>query len=214
MSQIALIDYGSGNVRSVSRALAAAADSLGGTTLITLTDDPDVIRKADRVVLPGVGHFADCASGLRGRAGVVEAMTDAVRKRGAPFLGVCVGMQLLADVGREDGDTEGLAWVPGSVEPLAPDDPQLPIPHMGWNELSIDHEHAVFSGLGASPHVYFTHSYVFSTESAADVAASFSYGGTFAAAVAKDNVVGTQFHPEKSQAVGIRLLANFLSWSP
>lgn len=214
MSHIALIDYGSGNVRSVRRALEAAASGLGRAREIALTDDPDLIRRADRIVLPGVGHFADCAEGLRARTGVVEAMSETVMERGAPFLGVCVGMQLLADVGREDGETEGLGWIAGAVEKLSPGDPTLPIPHMGWNALDVTRDHDVLRDLGDDPHVYFTHSYVFSATDQADVAAAFSYGGSFVAAVARDNIFGTQFHPEKSQQVGIRLLANFLTWSP
>ncbi len=214
MSRIALIDYGSGNVRSVRRALEAAADQADIDTSICLTSDPELIRSADRIVLPGVGHFADCAAELRARTGVVDAMVEGVRKRGAPFMGVCVGMQLMADIGREDLDTDGLGWIRGAVERIAPEDRSLPIPHMGWNELAIARDHPVLDGLGDAPHVYFTHSYVFNTEDPTDVAAEFSYGGSFTAAVGRDNLFGTQFHPEKSQRVGLRLLANFLTWKP
>ena len=214
MSHIALIDYGSGNVRSVRRALVAAASEAAFNSHIELTSDPERIRRADRVVLPGVGHFADCAEGLRSRPGVVEAMVEAVRANGAPFLGVCVGMQLLADVGREDGETEGLGWIAGAVERISPDDDALPVPHMGWNALEVANTHPVLEGLGEDPHVYFTHSYVFNAVDEADVAARFTYGGAHTAAVARDNLFGTQFHPEKSQRVGLRLLANFLTWTP
>lgn len=214
MSRIALIDYGSGNVRSVRRALEAAADLAGVSATIDLTSNPDAIVHADRIVLPGVGHFADCAAGLRARTGVVEAMTERVRKTAAPFLGVCVGMQLLANVGREDADTEGLGWIGGAVERIAPADDALPVPHMGWNALEFDAGHPVLAGLGDEPHAYFTHSYVFNATNPADVAARFDYGGAFTAAVARDNLFGTQFHPEKSQRVGLQLLANFLTWTP
>lgn len=214
MSRIALIDYGSGNVRSVRRALEAAASDTSAPADIELTSDPEAIRRADRVVLPGVGHFADCAEGLRARRGVVEAMVEVVRGKGVPFLGVCVGMQLMADVGREDAETEGLGWIAGAVERIAPSDSALPVPHMGWNALEIANAHPVLAGLGDDPHVYFTHSYVFNTVDPADVAARFSYGGAHTAAVARDNLFGTQFHPEKSQRVGLRLLANFLTWTP
>ena len=214
MSRIALIDYGSGNVRSVRRALEAAANQAGVAAIIDLTADPELILRADRIVLPGVGHFADCAAGLHARTGVVEAMVERVRKNAAPFLGVCVGMQLLANVGREDGETKGLCWIDGAVERITPGDDALPVPHMGWNALEIDTGHPVLVDLGDEPHAYFTHSYVFNAASSADVAARFAYGGAFTAAVACDNLFGTQFHPEKSQRVGLQLLANFLTWAP
>lgn len=214
MSQIALIDYGSGNVRSVRRALEAAAQAAELEISVELTDDPDRIANASRIVLPGVGHFADCADGLRARDGVVEAMSEAALARGAPFLGVCVGMQLLADVGREDVDSEGLGWISGEVVRIEPSETALPVPHMGWNRLEIPRAHDVLDGLGADPHVYFTHSYVFQAASAETVAAEFEYGGRHTAAVARDNLFGVQFHPEKSQRVGLRILANFLSWAP
>lgn len=214
MPVVALIDYGSGNVRSVRRALEAAAASDGVDVEISLTSEPDVIRRAERIVLPGVGHYADCNDELRAREGVIEALDEAVRQRGAPFLGVCVGMQLLSDVGREDGESEGLGWIGGVVDRITPSDDELPVPHMGWNELVNLKDHPVLSGLGDQPNVYFTHSYVFGATAPNDVAAEFEYGGAFTAAVARDNIFGTQFHPEKSQRVGLRLLANFLSWTP
>jgi glutamine amidotransferase len=212
MTRLAIIDYGSGNVRSVSRALQAAAHGEGIALDAALTSDPDVIAKAERIVLPGVGHFADCAQGLRSRPGVVEAMTERVRA-GAPFLGVCVGMQLMADVGREDVETPGLGWIAGAVERIRPADPALPVPHMGWNELKLI-PHPVLAGLGETPHVYFTHSYVFRPEADADAAATFDYGGRFVAALARSNMFGVQFHPEKSQSAGLKILANFLRWRP
>lgn len=214
MPVVALIDYGSGNVRSVRRALEAAAASDGLGVEIALTSEPEVIRAADRIVLPGVGHYADCNEGLRAREGVIDAMGEAVQRRGVPFLGVCVGMQLLSDVGREDGESRGLGWIGGIVDRITPSDDALPVPHMGWNELVNLADHPVLSGLGDQPNVYFTHSYVYRANEPTDVAAEFDYGGAFTAAVAKDNMFGTQFHPEKSQRVGLRLLANFLTWTP
>ena len=214
MTRLALIDYGSGNVRSVRRALEAAAAASGLAVEVQLTSDPVRIAAADRIVLPGVGHFADCAAGLASRSGVTEAMIDAVFSKGRPFLGVCVGMQLMADVGREDAETPGLGWIPGAVEKLQPDAPALPIPHMGWNELSGMTGHKLLEGLGPQPHVYFVHSYACNTLNPAHIAAHCDYGGPFAAAIARDTLFGTQFHPEKSQQAGQRLLANFLRWKP
>lgn len=214
MTRLAIIDYGSGNVRSVQRALEAAANHFEIRLDVTLTDDPDRIRQADRIVLPGVGHFADCAAGLNARRGVGEALNEAVFRSRRPFLGVCVGMQLMATVGREDAETRGLGWIPGAVERLAPNDPALPIPHMGWNVLTDISSHPVLAGLGPDPHVYFVHSYAMRPELPHHVAARCDYGGKFVAAVARDNLFGTQFHPEKSQKAGQTLLANFLRWKP
>ena len=213
MTRLAIIDYGSGNVRSVRRALEAAAQGAGIPLQVELTDDPERIRAADRIVLPGVGHFADCAAGLASRQGVTEAMTEMVFGKGRPFLGVCVGMQLMADVGREDVETKGLGWIPGAVERIRPVGP-LPVPHMGWNVLRDLKTHPVMAGLGDQPHVYFVHSYALKADNAAHIAAQCDYGGVFTAAVARDNLFGTQFHPEKSQRAGQILLANFLNWKP
>lgn len=213
MTRLAIIDYGSGNVRSVRRALEAAAQSAEVSLEVDLTDDPDRIRRADRIVLPGVGHFADCAAGLAARHGVTEALIEAVFRKGVAFLGVCVGMQLMADVGREDVETRGLGWIPGAVERIRPKG-GLPVPHMGWNVLRDIRPHPVMAGLGPDPHVYFVHSYALIASTAAHVAAQCDYGGLFTAAVARDNLFGTQFHPEKSQQAGQRLLANFLNWKP
>lgn len=214
MTRLAIIDYGSGNVRSVQRALEAAANHFELPLTVTLTDDPDRIRQADRIVLPGVGHFADCAAGLAARQGVTEAITESVFRSGRPFLGVCVGMQLMADVGREDAETRGLGWIPGVVERIRPSDPALPVPHMGWNVLTDIKSHPVLAELGRDPHVYFVHSYAMTPERRDHVAARCDYGGKFVAVVARDNLVGTQFHPEKSQQAGQTILANFLRWKP
>jgi glutamine amidotransferase len=217
-TRLAIIDYGSGNVRSVQRALEAAANAHEIRLDVVLTDDPDRIRQADRIVLPGVGHFADCAAGLDDRQGVIEALNEAVFRSRRPFLGVCVGMQLMASVGREDVETRGLGWIPGAVERLTPaspvSGPALPVPHMGWNVLTDMRDHPVLNGLGPEPHVYFVHSYALKAEMRDHVAARCDYGGKFVAAVARDNLFGTQFHPEKSQAAGQVLLANFLRWKP
>ena len=214
MTRLAIIDYGSGNVRSVQRALEATAarQTIGLTAC--LTDDPDTIAAADRIILPGVGHFADCAAGLARRSGLTEALREAVFARGRPFLGICVGMQLLAEMGREDADTPGLGWIPGVVERLTPSDPALPVPHMGWNTLCDMTDHPVLTGLGGTPHVYFVHSYALIARNPGDVAARCDYGGAFTAALARETVFGVQFHPEKSQEAGQRLLANFLRWTP
>jgi imidazole glycerol-phosphate synthase subunit HisH len=217
MSTLAIIDYGSGNVRSVRRAIESAAAHAGVALDVTLTDDPEAIAQADRIVLPGVGHFADCAAGLASRAGVIEAMTEAVFSRGKPFLGVCVGMQLMADVGREDVVTPGLGWIGGAVErirPLNSSGGDLPVPHMGWNVLTDIIPHPLLRDLGPEPHVYFVHSYALTGLAPADIAATSDYGGRLVAAVARGNMFGTQFHPEKSQQAGQKLLAAFLNWRP
>lgn len=210
MTRLALIDYGSGNLHSCARALAAAAGDAGA---VQVTSRPDDIRAADRIVLPGVGHFADCAGALRAIPGMVEALEEAVITKGRPFLGICVGMQLMADLGLEDGETRGLGWIHGVVEGLTPA-PGLPVPHVGWNSLLIPAPHPVLDGLGDEPHAYFTHSYAFRPEEPSEVAAWTDYGAPVAAAVARGNLIGTQFHPEKSQRLGLTLLANFLKWRP
>lgn len=214
MTRLAIIDYGSGNVRSVQRALEAAANAHEIRLDVVLTDDPDRIRQADRIVLPGVGHYADCAAGLAARHGVIESLNEAVFRSKRPFLGICVGMQLMADVGREDVETRGLGWIPGAVERITPSDPNLPVPHMGWNTLTDMRDHPLFNGLPPEPHVYFVHSYALKAEKRDHVAARCDYGGKFVAAVARDNLFGAQFHPEKSQQAGQLLLANFLRWKP
>ena len=205
-----LIDYGSGNLASAEKALIRAAD--GGE--ITVTDRPDIVAKADRIVLPGVGAFASCMGALEDRDGLVDAMTEAVRTRGAPFLGVCVGMQLLATRGLEFGQTPGLDWIPGEVRRLEPNASGFKVPHMGWNALADIAAHPIFTGLEPDAHMYFTHSFAFTPHEARDVAAHVDHGGQFTAAVARGNVAGVQFHPEKSQGAGLRLLSNFLKWRP
>jgi len=213
VTTIALIDYGAGNVRSASRALARSAELIELDAKILMTADPEDILGADRIVLPGVGHYADCMAGLQSRPGVIDALTEAVRHNGRPFLGICVGMQLLASLGLEDGETDGLGWIPGVVDRLEPWDSELAIPHMGWNEI-FPRSHAVLADLGDNPHVYFTHSYAMSCEDENHIAATFDYGGSFVAAVMRDNMFGTQFHPEKSQKTGQKILSNFLKWNP
>jgi glutamine amidotransferase len=208
---VALIDYGSGNLRSAEKALVRAAD---GESEIVVTGDPDAVARADRVVLPGVGAFASCMAALQARPGLVEAMNEAVQGRGAPFLGVCVGMQLMASKGLEFGETAGLGWIPGEVRRLSPADPAAKVPHMGWNGLVQVGDNPVLAGLARGQAVYFTHSFAFFPEDPADVAATVDHGGRFPAAVARGNMAGVQFHPEKSQASGLNLLARFLEWRP
>ena len=211
MNTVALIDYGSGNLRSVEKALLRAADRLGGVD-VRVTADPEVVAAADRVVLPGVGAFAACMTALSERDGLIEAMTRAVKGRGAPFVGMCVGMQLLATRGLEFGETPGLDWIGGEVRRLEPADPAAKVPHMGWNTL-VDVK-PTLPGLAEGQSVYFTHSFAFHPDDPADVAAWVDHGGRFPAAVVRDNVAGYQFHPEKSQAVGLRILSAFLEWRP
>ena len=209
--RVALIDYGSGNLASAAKALARAAGDTGHRIVVTAR--PDDVLSAERVVLPGVGAFADCMRGLSAVPGMVEALNQKVIKSGAPFLGICVGMQLMASVGREFGDHAGLGWIDGEVVKLAPSDPNLKIPHMGWNDLKIAKPHALFDGLANGVNAYFVHSYQFKPVGDAMLATT-DYGGAVTAAVGRDNLVGTQFHPEKSQATGLRILANFLKWKP
>ena len=215
MQRVVLIDYGSGNLRSAAKALERAAAERGVRADVRVTDDADTVRGADRLVLPGVGAFTDCWHGLNALPGVVSAMREAVCDGGRPFLGICVGMQLLATRGREYGTTPGLDWIPGEVVALAPEDPNLKVPHMGWNDLTPKRpDHALLAGLGAAPHAYFVHSYHLRADRPADVLAQTDYGGPVTAMVGRDNVAGTQFHPEKSQATGLHLLGNFMEWSP
>ncbi|MEO0884258.1 MAG: imidazole glycerol phosphate synthase subunit HisH [Pseudomonadota bacterium] len=213
MKTIALIDYGSGNLHSAGRALRVAANNAKKTREIRITSDPEVLRHVDRIVLPGVGHFADCMEKLSARDGLIESLTEEVLEKGKPFLGICVGMQLLADLGREDGDTKGLGWIPGTVDRISPSG-NRPVPHMGWNELEIAAPHPILEGLGPEPHVYFVHSYAIQTEDASHTLVSTDYGGSITAAIGRDNIFGTQFHPEKSQATGLKLLSNFVLWQP
>lgn len=209
-----LVDYGSGNLRSAAKALERAAAESGLSTPIRVTDSAEALRGAERVVLPGVGAFADCMSGLSALPGMREALEETVIRGGRPFLGICVGMQLMAERGLEHGSHPGLGWIEGDVEALPPGGPERKVPHMGWNELLIERPHPVLAELGEDPHVYFVHSYRLRPRRPEQQLAAVDYGGRFAAVVGRDNLIGTQFHPEKSQAVGLRLLANFLAWKP
>jgi glutamine amidotransferase len=214
---VAIIDYGSGNLHSAAKAFERAARENGHGEPIVVTDDPDKVRAADRVVLPGVGAFADCRRGLDALPGMVEALDDAVRHGGRPFLGICVGMQLMAERGREYEVTEGLGWIAGEVTRIEPRNPALKIPHMGWNTLDEIEPHPLFTGIPLGRdglHAYFVHSYHFAVSDRADLVASADYGGPVTAFVARDNYAGTQFHPEKSQKLGLALIANFLDWKP
>ena len=210
MQSVALIDYGSGNLRSAEKALVKAAD---GRSEIVVTCDPQIVADADRIVLPGVGAFSACMTALSERPGLIEAMTQAVRAKGRPFLGICVGMQLLATRGLEFGETPGLDWIGGDVRRVTPSDPAAKIPHMGWNTLVSPHGPAMIAAIGDAP-MYFTHSFAFYPDDDKDVAAWVDHGGRFPAAVAKGNIAGVQFHPEKSQSAGLALLARFLEWRP
>lgn len=213
MQTVALIDYGSGNLRSAQKALREAARRSALDADIVVTADPDLVAKADRVFLPGVGAFASCRAGLDA-TGVYEAMNEAVHGRGQPFMGICVGHQLLATEGLEFGVTAGLDWIGGQVKKLEPSDPALTIPHMGWNAISFARPHALFAGIEDGAHMYYANSFALSAADPADIVATTDHGGPFVAAVAKGNVAGVQFHPEKSQASGLALLANFLEWRP
>lgn len=212
---VAIIDYGSGNLRSAEKAMARAVSDGGLSARVIVTSDADAVLRAGRIVLPGVGAFADCMRGLRAVPGMVGALTEAVKQRGVPFLGICVGMQLMATRGLEHGTHEGLAWIEGDVVRLTPSDPALKIPHMGWNTLAIAQPHPVLAHVQDNEaHAYFVHSFAFAAEHDRDVIAFTDYGGPIAAVVARDNMIGTQFHPEKSQAVGLQLLQNFVRWRP
>jgi glutamine amidotransferase len=213
MQTVALIDYGSGNLRSAEKALREAARRHAIDADIVVTADPSIVAAADRVVLPGVGAFASCRAGLDA-SGVYEAMNEAVHGKGAPFLGICVGHQLLASEGLEFRVTPGLGWIPGQVKRLEPRDPALTIPHMGWNAIAFARDHALFKGVETGAHMYYANSFALTPADPADVLATTDHGGPFTAAVAKGNVAGVQFHPEKSQAAGLALLANFLEWRP
>ena len=218
MSQrVAIVDYGSGNLHSAAKAFERAAAEAGVAAAISVTSDPAAVAAADRIVLPGVGAFADCRKGLDAVSGMVDALEESVRGRGRPFLGICVGMQLLASRGLEYVTTEGLGWIPGDVALIRPRDESLKIPHMGWNTLHAQDEHPLLAGIETGPsgwHAYFVHSYALVAERAQDVLAMTDYGGPVTAFVARGNIAGTQFHPEKSQKLGLRLIGNFLRWQP
>tara|TARA_R110002126_G_scaffold65068_2_gene166120 strand:- start:1256 stop:1912 length:657 start_codon:yes stop_codon:yes gene_type:complete len=210
-----VIDYGSGNLRSAAKALERAARETGTDTVVTVTGDAAALDRADRIVLPGVGAFGDCAAGLRALPGMIAALERNVREDAKPFLGICVGMQLMADRGIEHGTHDGLGWIPGEVRPLAPSDADLKIPHMGWNVVTPapHRSHPMLAGFAGGAHAYFVHSYAVVCENADHVLATADYGGPFAAMIGRGNMIGTQFHPEKSQAAGLRLLGDFLKWN-
>ena len=212
--KVAIVDYGSGNLHSAHKAFERSARDHGIRADIAVTADPALVRVADRIVLPGVGAFADCRRGLHAVPGMVEALTEAVRGRARPFLGICVGMQLMAARGLEHGVHEGLGWIEGDVVAIAPADPALKIPHMGWNTLSSLRPHALLAGLAQSLHAYFVHSYHLAASNPAQLVATSDHGGAISAMVGRDNMAGVQFHPEKSQALGLGLIANFLRWQP
>jgi glutamine amidotransferase len=214
---VVLIDYGSGNLHSAGKALERAARESGTGQPILVTSDPEAVRTAERVVLPGVGAYADCRRGLDAVPGMVDALTEVVREKGRPFLGICVGLQLMATRGLEHGITNGLDWIPGDVIKLAPDDASLKIPHMGWNSLEARRPHKLLDGIPTGEDrldAYFVHSYHLVAADEADIVAVSQYGQPVTAMVARDNLAGTQFHPEKSQTLGLALLANFLRWTP
>jgi imidazole glycerol-phosphate synthase subunit HisH len=214
MQSIALIDYGSGNLRSAEKALLKVSAALAGARQVAVTADPEIVAAADAIVLPGVGAFAACMAAVEARPGLTAALDTAVRARGVPYLGICVGMQLMATRGLEFGATPGFDWVEGEVRRIEPDGRQFKVPHMGWNGLLEMAGHPLFAGLDGDVPVYFTHSFAFFPARNEDVIAVVDHGGRFPAAVARDNMAGVQFHPEKSQAAGLRLLSNFLEWRP
>jgi glutamine amidotransferase len=214
---VAIVDYGSGNLHSAAKAFERAARESGYAEPIVVTRDPEEVARAERIVLPGVGAFADCRRGLDAVSGMVEALEARVRRQGRPFLGICVGMQLMAERGREYEVTQGLGWIPGEVDRITPSDPDLKIPHMGWNTLNEVRPHKLMEGIPVGPqglHAYFVHSFHLKTAERASLVAEADYGGPVTAIVGRDTVVGTQFHPEKSQRLGLRLIANFLQWKP
>ena len=214
---VAIIDYGSGNLHSAAKAFERAARSSENPERIVVTRDPDIAYRADRIVLPGVGAFADCRRGLDALDGMIDALTEAVRNKARPFFGICVGMQLMASRGKEHVTTDGFNWIEGDVEKISPRDETLKIPHMGWNTLDLLHEHPVLERLLLGPngrHAYFVHSYQLNAVNDTDVLARADYGGPVTAIVARDTAFGTQFHPEKSQRFGLALISNFLKWKP
>ena len=217
MQRVVIIDYGSGNLHSAAKAFERAARESADETTVQVTSDPKAVAAADRIVLPGVGAFADCKRGLIAIAGLREALEDAVLVKARPFLGICVGMQLLADRGREFEVTQGLGWIGGEVRAIEPNDPALKIPHMGWNTLDVARPHALLEGIPTGEgglHAYFVHSYHLAGAARDLIVAETNYGGPVTAMVAKGNIAGTQFHPEKSQTLGLKLIANFLKWTP
>ncbi|HUS98607.1 MAG TPA: imidazole glycerol phosphate synthase subunit HisH [Hyphomicrobiaceae bacterium] len=217
MQNVVIIDYGSGNLHSAHKAMERAAREADINASVKVSANIEDVASADRIVLPGVGAFADCKAGLTGIPGMVETLQATVIAKARPFLGICVGMQLMAERGLEFGTTAGLAWIKGDVTAIRPDDPDLKIPHMGWNTLTRLREHPLLSGIPLGPdglHAYFVHSYHLKAANPADLIAETNYGGSITAMVGTENMAGTQFHPEKSQALGLKLLGNFLRWQP
>ncbi|MFD2051751.1 imidazole glycerol phosphate synthase subunit HisH [Mesorhizobium calcicola] len=215
--RVAIIDYGSGNLRSATKAFERAAREAGISAEIDLTADAERVRTADRIVLPGVGAYADCAAGLRAVDGMWEAVEEVAIAKGRPFLGICVGMQLMSERGLEKTITNGFGWIAGDVKEITPADPALKIPQIGWNTIELRRQHPLFSGIPTGTnglHAYFVHSYHLDAQKSDEVLAIADYGGPVTATVARDNLVGTQFHPEKSQALGLALITNFLRWRP
>ncbi|MGX5667330.1 imidazole glycerol phosphate synthase subunit HisH [Rhizobium daejeonense] len=215
--RVAIIDYGSGNLRSATKAFERAARESGIDAEIDLTDKAERVASADRIVLPGVGAYADCRNGLDAVSGMHEALVDAVEKKARPFLGICVGMQLMSSRGLEKTVTQGFGWIKGDVIEMTPSDPTLKIPQIGWNTLTLNRPHPLFDGIETGPdglHAYFVHSYHLAAENPDDVIATTDYGGPMTAFVGRDNMAGAQFHPEKSQKLGLKLIANFLAWAP
>ncbi len=215
--RVAIIDYGSGNLRSATKAFERAAHEAGLNATIELTDKADVVAAADRIVLPGVGAYADCRAGLDAVPGMHDALVQAVEKNGRAFFGICVGMQLMSSRGLEKTVTQGLGWIEGDVREMEPSDPNLKIPQIGWNTLDLKRPHPLFDGIPTGPdglHAYFVHSYHLAARNPQDVVATTDYGGPMTAFVARDNMAGSQFHPEKSQTLGLALIANFLRWKP
>ncbi|QGX98958.1 imidazole glycerol phosphate synthase subunit HisH [Roseovarius faecimaris] len=208
-----IVDYESGNLHSAEKAFQRMAAETGAG-VVTVTSDPEVIRRADRIVLPGDGAFPACRQALFDHRGVFEAIEDVVTQGGKPFMGICIGMQMMATRGLEYEETPGFDWIGGSVEPIAPADHSLKVPHMGWNDLVLDADHPLFDGIATGKHAYFVHSYHFRVADPAHLLAHVEYGGQVTAVVGRDNLVGTQFHPEKSQETGLRMIANFLRWRP
>jgi glutamine amidotransferase len=214
---VAIVDYGSGNLHSAAKSVERAARESGYGQPVVVTSDPDAVAKADRVILPGVGAYADCRRGLDAVSGMVDALTESVMTKARPFLGICVGLQLMAERGLENGTTSGLGWIKGDVRKIEPTDASLKIPHMGWNTLDGVRPHALLDGIRlgtAGLHAYFVHSYHLAVADRAELVAQADYGGPVTAIVGRDNYAGTQFHPEKSQKLGLALIANFLKWKP
>ncbi len=209
----ALVDYDSGNLHSAQKAFELMAAEVNAGPVI-VTSDPDIVAKADRIVLPGDGAFPHCRNELFRRTGLAEAIIESVQTRAVPFFGICVGMQMLATTGHEYEVTAGFGWIPGSISKIAPADPGLKIPHMGWNDLIVDMPHPVLAGIKTGEHAYFVHSYAMTVQNPVHRLAHVDYAGAITAIVGRDNIIGTQFHPEKSQSAGLRMIANFLRWAP